>query len=143
MQNIFLEKILYLQRLLNSTYCNFFHRFSRFFDNFLEFIQTMMQKKSLTPKPFRFLIGFVTFWAKVIKMWNLAKVCVFGLCLWKYCLSEISVIPAPPGTRLSSNNLKKMVFFHVLGSPSAKICLFRPKISVRRLWTLFSQKTYF
>ena len=34
-----------MQRLLNSTYYNFFHRISRFFDNFLEFIQTLSEEK--------------------------------------------------------------------------------------------------
>ena len=43
-----------MQHLLNSTYCNFFHRFSRCFDNFLEFIQTIDAKKESRLKTLTF-----------------------------------------------------------------------------------------
>ena len=102
-----------------------------------------MQKKRLARKPLLFLAFALTFWSKMIEKWNLAKTSIWDSSRWKKKFAEISTIPAPPGTPLSSNNLKKTVFFHVLGSPSAKIGLFWLKIPVRALLTSFSQKTYF
>ena len=68
--------------------------------------------------------GGSNFLVKSDKNVKFGKSVRLGLKSIKKGLAEISTIPAPPGTPLSSNNLKKTVFFHVLGSLSAEISLF-------------------
>ena len=86
-----------------------------------------MQKKKTRPKTLIIFGSRSNFLGKSDKNVKFDKSVRLGLESMKKDLAEISAIPAPLETPLSSNNLKKTVFFYVLGSPSAKISLFGRK----------------